>query len=236
MSFGISRGKPIDTTGIEVPVATLPRLPDDLLHNPTLAHIDIKAWFPNPALPLHLEIGSGKGTFLLQEAPQHPDANWLGIEYEREFFSFAADRLRRTALTNIRMLCLDAGEFVHWRVPDNSCRAIHLYFPDPWPKSRHHKRRMIQDRFLQDALRVLEPLGELRVATDHADYWAWMREHFDRWSTPADAPTNKPFAEVPFVRPLGAREGEVVGTNFERKYRLEGREFHATTLRKLPTG
>ncbi|MFN9064178.1 MAG: hypothetical protein ACK5W2_03740, partial [bacterium] len=78
MSFGISRGKPIDTTGIEVPIATLPRLPDDLLHNPTLAHIDIKAWFPNPPRPVHQQKGTGKGTIQLQEAPPHPPANRLG--------------------------------------------------------------------------------------------------------------------------------------------------------------
>lgn len=222
---------PLDTTGIEVPAATLPALPDDLRENPRGAWLDMNSWFPRAA-PLHLEIGSGKGTFLLQEAPAHPQVNWVGIEYEHEFFKIAADRLRRHGVTNVRMLCLDAGDFVHWRVASASLEAVHLYFPDPWPKTRHHKRRMIQDRFLSDCARVLAPGGVLRVATDHAPYWAWMRTHFDRWTGP-----DQPFDEVPFERPSSAKEGELVGTNFERKYRRApgsgggGTDFFATALR-----
>ncbi len=220
-----------DTSTIEVPASTLPALPDDLRTNPAGARLDLQAWFTRPA-PLHLEIGSGKGTFLLQEAPAHPQINWIGIEYEFEFFAFAADRLRRHQVPHVRMLCLDASDFVHWRVPSASVEVIHLYFPDPWPKTRHHKRRMIQDRFLADCARVLIPGGSLRIATDHAPYWAWMRAHFDRWTT-----LHQPFEELAFERPASAREGELVGSNFERKYRREpgsgggGTDFFATTLR-----
>jgi tRNA G46 methylase TrmB len=98
---------------------------------------------------------------------------------------------------------------------------------------------MIQDRFLADCQRVLIPSGEVRVVTDHAPYWAWMREHFDRWTTPAvpaESPSGRPFREAPFTAPPSAREGEMVGTNFERKYRLNpgsgggGTDFFATTL------
>jgi len=111
--------------------------------------------------------------------------------------------------------------------------VIHLYFPDPWPKSRHHKRRMVSDRFMGEAQRSLAPGGQLRVVTDHDDYWAWMEEHFARWTAPREGGA-APFERMEFDRPASAGEGEVVGTNFERKYRREGRPFHAATLRRRP--
>jgi len=94
---------------------------------------------------------------------------------------------------------------------------------------------MVQDRFLIDAHRILIPGGELRVVTDHPDYWAWMEEHFGRFAAPAGvAPkSHHLFQRTPFAAPPSAREGELVGTNFERKYRLEGRTFHAAILRRV---
>ncbi len=226
MSFGLSNVKDLDPSGVGIDLAAaVPPLPDDILQRPSAGHIPIHAWFKDPTLPLEIEIGSGKGTFLVQQAPTQPGTNFLGIEYAHDFYLSAADRIRRAKLPNVRMLCIDAGEFIHWRVPDAATTVVHLYFADPWPKTRHNRRRMVQDRFLQDCLRVLKPGGELRIVTDHNDYWAWMEEHFARWTKP-----NGPYARVPFLSPPTAREGEVVGTNFERKYRVEGRDFHATTL------
>jgi len=206
--------------------------------------VDIRAWFPHPDRPLEIEIGSGKGTFLLQQGALQPDVNFLGIEYAREFYLYGADRIRRRMeasgeLSNVRMLNTDASELVRWRVPDAVATVIHLYFPDPWPKARHHKRRMVQDAFLLQARRVLVPGGELRIVTDHADYWAWMEEHFDRWAfTPggpalrAGAESPGGFTRFPFDRAESAGEGEVVGTNFERKYRREGRPFFGAILKR----
>lgn len=249
MSFGLSRGRDLDPSGIEVPAEAVPPLPDDILSDPRRGWVDPRAWFADPDRPIELEIGSGKGTFLLGAAAGSPGVNYLGIEYAREFFVYAADRVRRGGLANVRMLCADAGEFVRWRLPSASVSVVHLYFPDPWPKARHHRRRMISDRFLTDCARVLRPGGELRVVTDHAGYWAWMEEHFARWSTfsgehihgPAGAhdqagPT-RPYVREPFTPPATARDGELVGTNFERKYRQSpgsgggGTEFFAAVLR-----
>ncbi|MGD9690646.1 MAG: tRNA (guanosine(46)-N7)-methyltransferase TrmB [Phycisphaerales bacterium] len=234
MSFGLSRGRDLDTAGIEIPAASLPPLPDDLLTRPDAGHLDIRAWFAHPERALELEIGSGKGTFLIQQAPLCPTVNYVGIEYAREFFDYAADRLRRAAVRNVRMLCTDASEFIHWRVPDACLQVLHVYFPDPWPKLRHHRRRMIQDRFLHDARRILAPAGELRVVTDHDDYWAWMEEHFRRFAAPPGERLGEPgvlFDRLPFDRAASAREGELVGSNFERKYRVEGRSFNGAVLR-----
>jgi tRNA (guanine-N7-)-methyltransferase len=187
--------------------------------------LDPRAWFDQPQRPFEIEIGSGKGTFLVAQAAEKPETNYLGIEWAKEYWRLAADRLRRHDLTNTRMLHEDAAEFLRWRVSDGVARVIHLYFPDPWPKKRHHKRRIVQDQFLRDCHRVLQAGGELRVVTDHADYWQWMTEHFARHTDL--------FETQPFERPDSAEAGEVVGTNFERKYRREGRPFHAATLKRL---
>ncbi|MFM9959591.1 MAG: tRNA (guanosine(46)-N7)-methyltransferase TrmB [Phycisphaerales bacterium] len=235
MSFGLGNGRTIDIGTHGVVADALPALPADVSANPRSGWLDPRAWFPDPSRRFELEIGSGKGTFLLQQSALEPTTNFLGIEWAKEFFAYAADRARRRGVENVRLLHADATQFVRWRLPDEIISVIHLYFSDPWPKSRHHKRRVLQDSFLEQAWRVLTPGGELRIVTDHADYWLWMEEHFARWTAPAAAPHNKtpaPFERLPFERPTSAGDGEVVGTNFERKYAREGRPFNATILRK----
>jgi len=244
MSFGLGHGKPLITEGVGV---DLPPLPDDIATNRDAARRDPandpRNRFDHPARPFELEIGSGKGTFLVQQAALQPDTNFLGIEWAGEFYRYAADRVRRRResghLTNVRLLHTDATVFLKWRCPRSICRVIHLYFSDPWPKKRHHKNRVVQHAFLADAWHALIAGGELRVVTDHADLWAWDEDHFDRWTTADDADRPEraglpaiPFIRLPFDRPESAREGELVGTNFERKFREEGRSFHAAVLRK----
>ncbi len=232
MPLGLSTSK-LDTTGYLFDHDDLPPLPDTVADDPTSAHLDPRRWFDHPERPFELEIGSGKGTFLAQQAVHQPHTNFLGIEYAGEFCRYAADRARRNQLTNVRLLHADAQSFVAHRLPPESCDVIHLYFPDPWPKKRHHKRRTLNDAFLRRVWHALKPTGELRAVTDHADYWAWMEERFARWAPTENADdASKPFTRHPFVRPVSASEGEVVGTNFERKYRVEGRTFNAATLRK----
>lgn len=223
---------------IAVTAAELPPLPDDILSDPRAGYVDPRRWFRDPGLPLEIEIGCGKGTFIVEESKARPGANFLGFEWEGEFFAYAADRLRRAGSRNARMLHADATEFLRWRTPDAIVRTVHLYFSDPWPKRKHHKNRVVRDGVLAQVWRVLEPGGELRVVTDHDDYWGWMEEHFTRWCSaeraqgvPAWVPAPA-FERRAFEPPASAGEGELVGTNFERKYRREGRPFHAVTLRK----
>lgn len=188
--------------------------------------IDIGHWFgfDRPELPLEIEIGSGKGTFLVQQAPLRPDVNYLGIEWARAYWRHAADRARRHGLGNVRLLRAEAGLFLRHYVADTTLEQLHIYFPDPWPKARHHKRRLIQAPFLRDVHRALVPGGRIRLATDHADYFAWMEEHV---AAVADL-----FDRQAFESPESASEGELVGSNFERKYRREGRPFHGMILVK----
>lgn len=234
MSFGLGNGRVLEPGNYGIAGNTLPPLPEDAARNPESAWIDPRAWFPFPERRFELEIGSGKGTFLLQQSELEPQTNFLGIEWAKEFYAYAADRVRRRALDNVRLLHTDATEFVRWRMPTACISVLHLYFSDPWPKARHHKRRVVQDAFLAQAHRILIPGGELRIVTDHADYWAWMEEHFARWTTPGAEPHQRavpPFERLEFTRPSSAGSGEVVGTNFERKYAREGRPFHSTILR-----
>jgi len=251
MSFGLGHGRALDPAPGTVGVGPdeLPPLPDSILDDPDAGRLDPRAWFADPGAPLEIEVGSGKGTFLVQQAALEPGTNYLGIEWAGEFYAYAADRVRRRrnadgALANVRLLHADATEFLRWRCRGSIVRVIHLYFSDPWPKSKHHKKRVVQDAFLADAWRVLEPGGELRVVTDHEQLWAWDLAHFDRWtaSPPPDpriarATGGEPaFERLAFDRPGSAGAHELVGTNFERKFRVEGRSFHAGVLRKINAG
>ena len=232
MTKGISQSQSLDVTGFGRDQSDLPELAD--FGSPREAnHLDLRTWFPEAVRcdadgqprKLELELGSGKGTFLAQEAPLHGDALYLGIEWATAFYRFAADRMRRLGLAHVQMLRADGVPFIRHYVADASVHTFHWYFPDPWPKARHHKRRTFQATFLRGPLhRVLAPGGQIRVATDHEDYWAWMREHA--------AEVSDLFTVQPFERPASAGEGELVGTNFERKYRDEGRSFNGMVLVK----
>ena len=253
MSFGLGRGRPLDDAPGVVGVSSdeLPPLPDAIAQDPLAGRLDPRAWFPlrrdadergtGGDRPFEIEIGSGKGTFLLEQASAKTGTDFLGIEWAREFYLYTADRVRRRGLRNVRVLHTDATEFLRWRVPDGVVDVVHLYFSDPWPKPRHHKKRVVQDRFLADVWRVLKPGGELRVVTDHAELWAWDELHFERWTsaspdaaTPGYAGARPAFTRHAFTAPEAAGPNELVGSNFERKFREEGRDFHACVLRKAP--
>ncbi len=212
----MSRSRRADTEGYGFLQSDLPPFQQ--------GRIDPTAWFDRPASALHVEIGCGKGTFLVQQAPEHPDVNFLGIEKSPEFYRYAADRVRRRKITNVRVLHADAVEFIRFWCADGVATVIHLYFSDPWPKTRHHKRRVIQDRTLVDFHRVLAPGGELRLVTDHEELRAWYQQHAVRHG--------HLFERRPFGRVESAGAGEIVGSNFERKYRREGRAFFGMALKR----
>lgn len=174
--------------------------------------------------PVELEIGSGKGTFITDQAEARPEVNFLGIEWARFFQRYACDRLRRHHCeSNARCVRAEASYFLKEFVPDASLSVLHIYFPDPWPKVRHNKRRLIKPEFMPEVSRVLKPGGRLQVVTDHADYWSQI-ELTVRGST---------LNVVDYQRPGSAGDGEYVGTNFERKYSREGRPFYAIAAAKL---
>lgn len=183
--------------------------------------VDFGEMFGNDR-PVEIEIGTGKGTFLLARGTARPEVNFLGIEYARSYCRHAADRFRRHGLKNIRMLHADAGAFFKDCVADGSLSRVHIFFPDPWPKRKHHRRRLIQPPFVAQVRRALRVGGQLIVVTDHMGYFEQIRLVL------LDSPG---MAVVPVPR-MSDREGEIVGTNFERKYIAQGRPFYSTARMK----
>ena len=177
--------------------------------------------------PVHIEIGSGKGTFLLSEAKQRLDVDFLGIEWARKYYRHAVDRIGRGGLTNVRIIRTDVAAFLPGHVPDDSISRFHIYFPDPWPKKRHHKRRFICTENIQQIIRCLKRGGDVNIATDHQDYFEQIAH--------AIAAQVKPgrLEQIDFIRAAGASPSEVAGTNYERKYIKAGRDVHTIAARKL---
>ncbi|MHC4286362.1 MAG: tRNA (guanosine(46)-N7)-methyltransferase TrmB [Planctomycetota bacterium] len=125
---------------------------------------------------VHIEIGTGKAAFLLNEAKAGPDANFFGIERARRYYRYAVDRIGRWGMTNVRIMRTDAVHFLTEFIPDNSVDFFHIYFPDPWPKKRHHKRRLLCPANLEQLIRALKTDGQLKIATDHAEYFEQIRK------------------------------------------------------------
>ncbi|MBI4580202.1 MAG: tRNA (guanosine(46)-N7)-methyltransferase TrmB, partial [Planctomycetes bacterium] len=170
-----------------------------------------------------MEIGSGKGGFLLNRARAFPERGFLGIEWANKYFRYAADRMARWGVTNVRLMRTDAGHLVRHSLPPDSLTMVHAYHPDPWPKKRHHKRRLIQPAFIAAATNVLKVGGRLAIQTDHAEYFDQVQQVL------AGEPRLRP---VPFDVPeAGVVDGQVQ-TNFEIKYLREGRAIHRIAVER----
>ncbi len=175
--------------------------------------------------PLHIEIGSGRGTFLVTQAKAFPDINFIGIEWASRYYRYAVDRISRWDIRNARMVRDDAADFIAEHLADETVDRYHIYFPDPWPKKRHNKRRILCDENLAQMIRTLKPGGVINVATDHLDY-------FDQMERVLLDPEKNHIEQVPYTKPVGAKDGEYAGTNFERKYLIEGRKINTIAVRK----
>lgn len=139
------------------------------------SRLDLDAVFGRAA-PRVLEIGFGDGEALLAMARTRTESDFLGIEVHRPGVGHLLRRLAEERLTNVRVVCTDAVPFLQQRLPPASLDRINLYFPDPWPKKRHHKRRLIQPAFTALLTTRLKPGGLLHLATDWPPYAEWMLE------------------------------------------------------------
>jgi tRNA (guanine-N7-)-methyltransferase len=186
--------------------------------------IDFIRIFGRPG-PVHIEVGTGKATFLLNQARTLPDVNFLGIEVANKYYRYAVDRIGRWGLTNVRIIRTDAAGFLADFVPDNSIDCFHIYFPDPWPKRRHRKRRFFRPVNLQQLLRCLKAEGQIRIATDHADYFEQIQKLI--------TDNREKLEEIEFLPTAGTESGERTGTNYERKYLKEQRPIYTLAARKI---
>ena len=185
--------------------------------------VDPLAWFGSPG-PFEIEIGCGKGGFLLSRAQARPDLRMLGIEWASKYFRFCADRMARWGLTNVRVMRTDARFFVLHHLPPECVSALHLYHPDPWPKKRHHKRRLVQPDFVEAAVRVLKHGACWLIQSDHQEYFEIIRALLGRQSE---------LVPVPWEDVEAKPGDDWQGTNFEVKYAREGRAInHVAYMRR----
>ena len=148
-----------------------------------------------------IEIGFGNGDTLVAQAAEHPESDFIGIEVHEPGVGHCLIRLREAGITNLRIVAHDAVEVLGRQIPGDSVDRINLYFPDPWPKKRHHKRRIVQAPFLELCWKVLRSGGALHIATDWANYSEHIDEvvgdsaHFEldeRREHAGDAPLERP--------------------------------------------
>jgi tRNA (guanine-N7-)-methyltransferase len=205
-------------------MARMPTMQDVIIEPPVADEVvDPMAWFDTPG-PFELEIGCGKGGFLLSRARANPHLRLLGIEWANKFFKYAADRMARWGLTNVRLMRTDAKFFVIRNLPPACVDVLHLYHPDPWPKKRHHKRRLVQPDFVEAAIRVIAPAGRWLVQSDHAEYF----EQIERMLG-----VRPELAAIEWTEAEADPEPDWRGTNFEIKYAREGRTIHRAAFRRL---
>jgi tRNA (guanine-N7-)-methyltransferase len=169
--------------------------------------LDLTQLFPQPQ-PLEVELGCGDASFLAEYAARHPARNFIGVERLLGRIRKLDRKGRRRGLTNLRGVRIESSYFLEWLLPRHSASALHVYFPDPWPKLKHRRHRLINERFPALAHAALIPGGRVFLRTDHADYFAQMQSVF------AASPQFKP-ADT-------ALELAEVVTDFERDFLTAG--------------
>lgn len=136
--------------------------------------------FPDPARPLEIDLGCGDGSFLLAMARQHPERDFLGVERMIGRYEKVSRKIARSGLTNVKVLRLESSYTVGWLLPGRSVSRLHLLCPDPWPKVKHHRRRLVLgEEFIGGLQRVLVPGGEFLLKTDDASYYEDATAQFD---------------------------------------------------------
>lgn len=175
--------------------------------------------------PRVLDIGFGDGEALVTSAANEPGVDYLGVEIHEPGVGHLLLLLERAGLTNVRVAVHDAVEVVAHMLEDASIDAVNLFFPDPWPKKRHHKRRIVQADFLAQCARVLKSGGLMHLATDWADYAEHARAAFEAapWFAAAER-------DLPGRDPLAFRPP----TKFERRGRRLGHEVVDLYFRRRP--
>lgn len=178
--------------------------------------LDAAAVFGRTA-PLIVEIGSGRGEALVAAAAAQPGVNFLGLEVYRPGIAQTLVTMRHEGVANVRLAIVNAPEALETMIAPASVQELRTWFPDPWHKARHHKRRLITEAFARRVAQVLEPAGVWRIATDWADYADWITDVLATSDVITGGPTER-------------FDGRPV-TRFERKGLTAGRAIHDFTAR-----
>jgi tRNA (guanine-N7-)-methyltransferase len=157
--------------------------------------------------PLEIELGSGDGSFLAQWAAEHPEHNFIGVERLLGRLRKLDRKGLKLDLKNLRLMRIEAGYFVEYLLPPGTVAALHVYFPDPWPKRKHHKHRLVNEAFVRAATRALAPGGRVWLRTDDADYHEQMHRVFGaaREFQPVETPAELAGVVTDFEREFNAR-------------------------------
>ncbi|MCC7518201.1 MAG: tRNA (guanosine(46)-N7)-methyltransferase TrmB [Verrucomicrobiae bacterium] len=194
-----------------------------LRHRPRswVERLEWRAVFASAETPAHIEVdlGAGDGGFVVERARRHPERAFLAVERLLGRTRKIARRAARLDLANVRALRIEASYAAEWLLPPRSVDAITVLFPDPWPKRRHHKHRLIRTTFLDACARALKPVGWLGIKTDDASYFDQIR---------AAAAASRLLAPWEAAR---ADELFPETTDFERDFLREGRSIHFLALR-----
>lgn len=195
-------------------------------------HLRTFEQLPNPwnvetlfgrAAPLEVEVGSGKGLFLRNAATAQPQFNFLGIEVAHKYAEFAAAGLTKAGLKNALMVSGDGLQIFQELIPDNSLEAVHVYFPDPWWKKRHRRRRVMRESFLRDIERTLQPGHSLHFWTDVEEYYLTSLELIAAHTTLVGP---LPVPETPAEHDMAYR------THFERRVRMASEAVFRSEFKK----
>jgi tRNA (guanine-N7-)-methyltransferase len=206
---------------LDVPSPPPGQPPPTALEAPQL--LDWRAVFGNDH-PVELEVGFGKGLFLLTAAQVRLDVNFVGVEIVRKYQLFTATRLAGRGLHHVRVACADVRLFLPRQVATASLQAVHVYFPDPWWKKRHHKRRVFTAEFVRECTRVLRLGGVLHAVTDVAEYAAVMADLLAEQSGlhPLPPPSaHEPVHDLDYL------------TNFERKFRKQSKPIYRMAYERV---
>ena len=184
-----------------------------------LAALRLPLDFGSPKAPLEIEIGFGKGRYLLERAAADRDRRFLGIESAAFYYNLVNRRAQREGLGNLTTICGDALYVIATCLAPGSAEVVHVYFPDPWPKSKHHRRRLLDRTSVDLLVGLLSPAGRLFFATDHVEYGEVVVEVLA-------AQGGVEVERLEEVWPDGPR------TNYELKYQSEGRSILRLVVRR----